>query len=127
MAYDDTLPDNQNWVRFLIKDTAASPVFSDNEIDAVLSDEEATGKALKYFAAATLLDLRILRMVTAGIEGVKRKVTDELNVEFVLTDLDVDQLQLLAKNLRVQGARLNRQRPLAIRAYRTAQQINDWR
>jgi hypothetical protein len=66
-TYDPTLPTDKDHVRFLVGDTdTTSPQFQDEEILAVIADGTATGKAIKYFAAATLLSIAITVSVSSG-------------------------------------------------------------
>lgn len=74
-TYDPSLPTDRDHVRFLIGDTnVASPQLEDEEIDAVIDEETATGEALKYFAAASALAALHARWTAQGSGVVDRQV-----------------------------------------------------
>ena len=77
MAYDDSLPDNQNWVRFLIGDTGATQKLSDDTIDALLTEHLAN----KYCAAAAALDGLLATWLAKG-GGVLEREVDELRIKY---------------------------------------------
>lgn len=112
MAYDDTLPDDQNWVRHLIRDTAASPVFSDNEIDAWLAEariNDARG-AKKYYVAAQIVELQLLTYLKAG-EGASQEKVDELMVKWGSDSAAIEKLMITqSKAWMRRAARLSRRK-----------------
>lgn len=77
MAYDDSLPTDKDWVRFLIGDTASDEKLADGEINAVIVENSGN----KYCAAAEALSTLLVKYGAAG-EGVLRKTVDELSVEY---------------------------------------------
>ena len=76
MSYDDSLPTDRDWVRFLIGDTLAVEKVSDAEITALLVEEPN-----KYCAAAAVLAHLLTKYGSKG-EGILRKTVDELTVEY---------------------------------------------
>lgn len=80
-SYDRTLPDDRNHVRFLVQDTSSPWYFQDEEIDAVLEDQTATGAARKYYAAARLLSIQASALATArGAGSVREKRVGKLTL-----------------------------------------------
>lgn len=73
-----------NWVRFLIGDTvdtATSPAtFQDEEINLVIAEEsvEASGQSLKYFAAAAMLGVLLIKFGSMG-KGLVSKTVSRLS------------------------------------------------
>ena len=84
MSYNDNLPIDRDWVRFLIGDTGltlkgvvVAERLSDPEIDALVAENPNN----KYCAAAEALSTLLTRYGAAG-EGVLRRTVDELSVEY---------------------------------------------
>lgn len=70
-TYDSSLATDKDWVRFLLPDTdTTDPLFQDEEINAQLAEQNVSGQAAKYFAAADLLGLLGVRLANAG-QGVE--------------------------------------------------------
>jgi len=81
-SYDTSLPANLDWVRFLIQDTvSASALLSDEEINAVVSEQDATGAAIKYFAAADCLAVILTKYNKKG-GGLSEKQVDNLKIVY---------------------------------------------
>lgn len=81
-TYDPTLPSDADHVRFLVGDTdITAALFQDEEIAAVLAEETATGDALKWFAAASLLSILSARWASAG-RGVFEKQVGRLRIQY---------------------------------------------
>lgn len=79
-TYDPTLPTNRDHVRLLIGDVdTTSPQLSDEEITALLSAETSTGAALKYFCAATALEMLGVRWAASG-QGVEEIAIGRLKI-----------------------------------------------
>ena len=112
MPYDSTLPDDLNWVRALIQDTdSASPQLTDTEILAIISEQTATGKALKYFAAADALGILYTRWSGSG-KGISNIRIGSLDIAQGVDSSVSSAVQERQKELRIRGARLlsNRRR-----------------
>lgn len=77
--------DDNTWIRFTLDDKVVPFILSDEEIDAYLTLETATGEAKKYFAAADLLGVLMLKWSSLG-EGVAEKQVKGLRVKFGLGD-----------------------------------------
>lgn len=81
-SYDPTLPSNLDWVRFLIGDTDSTNIrLQDEEITSIIAEETATGKAVKYLAAAAALSSLHLRWSSAG-GGLAEKEVDGLRLRW---------------------------------------------
>ena len=115
-TYDPELPSNRDHVRFLIGDTdTASALFQDEEITATLSEETATGDALKYYAAARLLGILRTKWASKG-KGVAEKQVSKLRTRYGLGD-DVDAgLAARESELRKRGSYLLSPSPKVFRA-----------
>lgn len=103
-TYTNTLPTNKDHVRFLISDTdTAAPLFQDEEITATLDAETATGAALKFYAAARLLDILRAKWASKG-KGIEEKQVAKLRIRYG-SGADVDKaLAAHASELRKRGA-----------------------
>jgi hypothetical protein len=117
-TYSSGLEREKDQVRFLIQDlNDTSPMFQDEEIDWVLTQE-----ANVYMAAASLCDIRVTQ-VGGGGKGIKRKKVGDLDITY-----NADHFKSLAANLRARG--LGHQVPYAggiSVGDKTAQkQDNDW-
>jgi hypothetical protein len=106
-TYDPTLPTDRDWVRFLISDTdvVANAQLQDEEIDAVVADETATGEALKYYAAARCLSVLFQRWTSSG-HGVIEKQVLQLRIRRGMNESAVIALQGLICDFRKRGADL---------------------
>lgn len=110
-TYDPTLPNDRNFVRFLINDTVTSTaIFQDEEIDAVLTEESArisVAAALKYFAAARLIDRLHLQLAAGGTKhgGAMSKRVEDLARSFGVAASTSAALDEKARDLRREGAR----------------------
>lgn len=87
-TYDPTLATDRDHVRFLIGDTSwffttpeGTAKFSDEEIDATLTEQTSGGTGRKYCAAARLLSILQIRLASAG-EGLLKKTVSELSREW---------------------------------------------
>lgn len=81
-SYNTSLPSDLDWVRFLIGDTDSTNVRLQNEeILGLIAEETATGKGLKYFAAAAALASLHLRWSSAG-SGLAEKEVDGLRLRW---------------------------------------------
>jgi len=111
-TYDSTLPNDRNWVRFLVGDiTPSRALLQDDEIDGVLEEEALTvtvAAALKYFAAARCVDIIHTRYATAGAYqgGVMMKRVDDLARSFGVSASTSAALDEKTRDLRKRGARL---------------------
>lgn len=105
-TYDTSLPADRDHVRFLIGDTDTSAaLFQDAELDAVLEEETATGKALKYFAAARALGILQARWASAG-KGVVEKQVSKLRIKRGVDQSSAEALDKRICELRERGAYL---------------------
>lgn len=103
-TYDPTLPTDKDHVRFLIGDTdTTSPQFQDEEILAVIADGTATGKAVKYFAAATMLSVLVTVSVSSG-HGVMDIRLSSLAINLGMAQAGIDAIQTRIKYLQSMGA-----------------------
>ena len=106
-TYDSTLPDNRNHVRFLLQDVDTPFHFQDEEIDAVLADESATGAATKYYAAATLLNVLASSIAVArGPGNVREKRVSRLTLIWGVDRDTLDALNARISWLRQRGGGL---------------------
>lgn len=113
-SYDSALPTNRDHVRFLIGDTDTSaPKLQDEEIDAVIEAETATGAALKYYAAARCLSVLYARWAGKGA-GVMEKQVSKLRIKRGIDQSAGEALDALICELRERGAWLLRDAPRAI-------------
>ena len=104
MSYDSTLPSNRDWVRFLIQDTdTTAHLITDDEIDAVLADQIATGEATKYYAAADCLSVLLAKWMGAG-RGVVEKMVSKLRIEYGADTSATEALQAQIADFRRRGA-----------------------
>lgn len=106
-TYIPSLPANLDWVRYLIGDTDSTNVrLQDEEILAIIAEETSTGKALKYFAAASALSTLHLRWSSAG-GGLAEKEVDGLRLRWQgSTNIGINNVADRIKELRMIGARL---------------------
>jgi hypothetical protein len=115
-TYDPELPSNRDHVRFLIGDTdTAAALLSDEEIDAVITAETATGDALKYYAAARCLEALVTRWASAG-HGVVEKQVSKLRVRRGLGESAGAVLERAIRELRKRGSYLLSPSPKVFRA-----------
>lgn len=115
-TYDTTLATDRDHVRFLIGDTVVTNAkLSDEEIDAVLDLETATGEALPYFAAARCLEALRSRWLGAGA-GVLEKSVGELTLRYGGDQSSAATLETAIKDLRKRGATLLAPSPKVFRA-----------
>lgn len=99
-TYDPTLATDRDWVRFLIGDrTVASARLQDEEIDAVLTEEQN-----KYLAAA-----RCAEIAFGGTQGLVEKAVDDLRLKY--SDNADSAYWKYIESLREKGARLTYERP----------------
>lgn len=122
-TYDENLADNTSHVRFLIDDTDVSPasdaLFSDEEIDAILGLETATGTALPYAAAATLLSrLRIKYAKKGG--GLTEKQVSKLRLRWGLDSAADGAMKEQIRYYRARAAWLLTKKPRPLRSYNTS-------
>lgn len=105
-TYDAALGSNKDWVRWLIgeTDTDAS-VIADEEILAVLTEETATGQALKYYAAARCLAVLKNRWAKSG-DGIVSKRVGDLSRQFGIDAQAGTSVDSLIAEYRKRGARL---------------------
>jgi hypothetical protein len=122
-TYDPTLATDADYVRFLVPDTDVTPAtdaqFSDEEIAAVIAEEQSngrTGASTKYFVAAVLLGILRSKFATLG-EGRRRKIVDELEVEYGQHDSADEALEHRIDDLNAKGRRLLHPRPRLFKAY----------
>ena len=105
-SYDPALPTDKDHVRFLVADTVeATALLQDEEILATLSEETATGKALKYFAAARVLEILTTRWASLG-RGVTSKTVSRLSKSWGMDGTASAVLEARIKELRERGAYL---------------------
>lgn len=106
-TYDSSLSTNKDWVRFLTGDTdvSSNPLLSDEEIGAVLSEEEATGDATKYYAAATCLRAIRSRLSHAG-DGKLSKSVGDLSITWGLDGTAQQMIEERIRQLETRGAEL---------------------
>ena len=114
-TYDNTLATDRDWVRRLIGDTSVtSPaaLFQDEEIDAVLAELAATTVsvpvALKYFAAAQMVDMLHTKSAGSGafVGGLMAKRVGDLARSWGVSASTSAALDERARELRRHGARL---------------------
>lgn len=112
MAYDPTLPDSQNRVRFLIPDRGTTQQISDAEIDAVLAQHSSYASTVaEHLTAAKCLELIFTEYASRG-QGVGRKKVSKLEIEYGSRDGNVEAaVQARIDNLRTEAARLSRSKP----------------
>lgn len=122
-TYDPTLPTDGDYVRFLVPDTDVTPStdakFSDEEIAAVVAEEQSrgrTGGSTKYFVTAVLLGILLGKFAARG-EGIRRKEVDELELEFGPRDSAERALQRRIVDLERRGKFLLQPRPRLMKAY----------
>lgn len=95
---------DKDWVRFHVGDTDINNAeFTDEEIQAVIDEETATGKALKYFASATLLGVLLLKYVSKG-KGVQEKALGKLRIKYGSGETFEVVMNERIKQLRKRGA-----------------------
>lgn len=116
-SYDPSLPTDRDWVRFFISDTVSdSQLLQDEEIDAVLSEETATGQSLKYFASARCLSILLGRWASVS-QGVLSKTVSRLSITWGTPGPTLSTIQARIDDLRERGAWLitpSRGRPFRI-------------
>jgi hypothetical protein len=119
-TYDPSLGTDRDYVRFLVPDRdTANPKFQDEEIDAVISEQQGkgrTGKSTKYFAAAQLVSVQISSNALTG-NGIQRKEVDELEVEYGIDTGTKESLLNHQEWLLAEGRRCLAPRPRMFRAY----------
>lgn len=118
-TYTNTLLTNLDWVRFLVGDidvTAGVVQLQDEEIAAVLAEETATGKALKYFAAATCLSTLFARWTNSG-KGVLEKQVLQLRIRRGVNESAVIAMERRICELRSRGAFLLTEVPRVLKAH----------
>lgn len=81
MTYDTSLGSDKDYVRFLIGDTESPFILSDSEISAVILEENCTGKARKYFAAASCLSALQSKWI-AKSKGYSEKQVSKLRIKW---------------------------------------------
>jgi hypothetical protein len=105
-TYDSSLGTNRDWVRLLIGDTdTASAQLQDEEIDAILAEEPATGQALKYMAAARALGALHAGWSSQGA-GVMEKQVSRLKIKYGVESGASKAVQAKIDELRARGAHL---------------------
>jgi hypothetical protein len=103
-TYDSTLPTDKDHVRFLVGDTdISSPQFQDEEIIAIILDGTATGKAIKYFAAAALLSVLVTVSVSSG-QGVMDIRLSSLAIRLGMDQAGIGAIESRIKYLQAMGA-----------------------
>lgn len=111
----------RNEVRFRIQDTGPTTfLFQDEEIDNQLAVETAAvARAKIFFAAARLLETKLVGLQLAG-NGVSERKTDDLSHKFGLSSDDNagETIQKLITSLRAEANRLNLTRPRTLRVLR---------
>ena len=122
-TYDASLPTDGDYIRFLVPDTDVTPAtdasFSDEEIAAVIAEQQAkgrTGRSTKYFATAQLLGILRSKYATLGA-GVREKKVDELSVEYGQHDSADQALEKRIEGLLSEGRRCLQPRPRLMKAY----------
>lgn len=105
-TYDPTLPSNKDFVRLLTGDTdILSPQFQDEEILGIITSESATGDALKFFAAASLLSTLVVKMTSSG-EGVENIKLGSLTIALGVAQSGITALTSRIADLRARGSYL---------------------
>lgn len=103
-TYNSTLPTNKDHVRFLIGDVdTTKPKLSDEEILAVIEEESATGKSLKYFAAASCLSVLMTKWASTGEGEIEREI-DDLRVRRGIDQSAAQAIRDRVMDLRKKGA-----------------------
>lgn len=103
-TYNPSLPLDRDHVRFLTGDSVTSAAqLSDEEIDAVLSEQTATGEAKKYYAAAQCLEILLLRWASKG-KGVSSKSVSRLSISWGVAGTSTSIVQERIRELRKRGA-----------------------
>lgn len=114
-TYDPTLPTDADHVRFLVGDTdTTDALFQDEEIAAVLAEETASGAALKWYAAASLLSILWARWSAAG-HGITEKQVGRLRIQYGSQGSVLGSLADRISFLRQRGAFLLTPRPKVFR------------
>lgn len=114
-TYDTTLPTNKDHVRFLIGDTdITNPRLSDEEILAVISEQTASGKSLKYFASAACLSALLSKWSSAG-EGELEREVDDFRIRRGIDQSAYQAVQMRIKQLREQGSYYLSKKPRGFR------------
>lgn len=117
-TYDPTLETDADKVRFLIGDTTPSTAqLSDEEIEAALGMETATGAARPYFCAASLLSVLKGRWsVAAGGKTISRKQVGSLSVDYGLGVNVAGAVDARIAELRRRGAEILAPSPKVLRS-----------
>lgn len=107
-TYDPTLPTDLDHVRRLVSDTdVANAQLEDEEINALITEETATGQSLKYFAAATVMAILQAKWQGRGKGVIEKEVNNELRTEFGISGRSgTNSLDLYIDALRKRGAQL---------------------
>lgn len=107
-TYDPTLTNDRDHVRLLLGDTvvvpASSAKFTDEEIDATLSEQTCTGSGRKYCAAARLLSVLQTQMASQG-DGLLSKTVSELSREWGIDGNAAQVLEARISDLRRECSR----------------------
>lgn len=106
-TYDPALSTDLDHVRFLVDDTdvstASSAQLSDEEILAVIAEQNATGKALKYFAAGRCWQVLASRWSSSG-SGITEKQVGRLRIKYGIDGSAAEIAAHHAKRLFAKGA-----------------------
>lgn len=114
-SYDPLVPTDKDWVRLLCGDVdTSSAELQDEEINAILAEETASGKALKYFAAASALSYLQSKWAGKG-KGLITKTVSKLSRTWGVTSDHADILKDRIDWLRQRGAWLLKPSPRAFR------------
>lgn len=93
-----------DWVRFMIGDTDMTrPLLQDEEIQAVIDEQEATGSARKYFAAADCLGALRARWSGSG-QGVVSKTVSRLSKTWGMGSGTLEAIDSRIRELRQRGS-----------------------
>jgi hypothetical protein len=115
-TYTSTLPTNKDHIRWLVGDTDVTDAqLSDEEITAVLTEQTATGSALKYYAAAACLGAIRSKLAGKG-RGVVEKQVSKLRIRYGQGDSVDGAFESRIKELRREGARRLSPAPYAFKA-----------
>jgi len=103
-TYDANLPLERDHVRLLTGDTNVDDAqLSDQEIEAVIAGEAASGAARKWYAAATCLEVILARWSSTS-RGVSSKSVSGLSISWGVPGSSLQTLKERVSTLRIRGA-----------------------
>ena len=121
-TYTNTLPTDRDKVRFFVQDTDVDPasnaLFTDEEIDAMLTLASETGAAKPYCVASRLLGQLLTRFAVrpAAGRGVRMKQVSRLKVQYGIDGDARMVLECAIRELRGRCQWLSQPRPKVFQA-----------